>query len=125
MSKQRAATKPTPSAAAAPAVTPDRFARLYKLLTLIDGKAKSREALSKALKVDVRGFYRDLDFLRKSNIPITLVGGKYLLQAPLQVAADRLPFPNPVLTYGDALQLAKGKTAAHKKLQTLIADATK
>jgi hypothetical protein len=99
------------------AVTADRAARLYKLIRHLASGAKKRDTLTRSLKLDVRGFYRDLDLLHRAGISITLAQQRYTLDDDSNEAISRLPFPDPRLTLGEASQLAKGKTKAHLKLQ--------
>ena len=102
-------------------LTPSRAARLYKLLTLLEDGSQTRTALLKKLKLDVRGFYRDLEALRGFEIDITSTDGtKYALAGNLDDALSRLPFPDPGLNLRDALQLANGTTTAHRKLRQRI-----
>jgi biotin operon repressor len=120
MGKKRASPKPAPSAAEGRAsVTSDRFARLHLLLTLLSRSPQPRDVLARKLKLDVRGFYRDLDVLRHAGVTVVLSGGKYHLTESLENARKRLPFPDPLLTVGEALQLSQGRTAAHKRLKQL------
>ncbi len=100
-----------------PATTADRAARLYKLLHLLGQGAQTRASLVRRLKQGVRGFYRDLEVLRKFGIAVDLVNSRYILLENLAEAVDRLPFPDPVLTLGEARLLAKGRTRAHRKLK--------
>jgi predicted DNA-binding transcriptional regulator YafY len=111
MAKRRAGRAP-----AAAAVTFERAARLYRLLGLLSRGPQRRDLLVRRLGLGVRGFYRDLDVLRKAGIVVTLESGRYILQGPASVAMARLPFPDPTLTLGEALELAKGRTPAHRKL---------
>jgi hypothetical protein len=104
------------------AVTAERAARLYRLLTLVGNKPQTREALRRRLKLDVRGFYRDLEMLRAAGIELPLVGGRYALEGSVADVISRLPFPDPHLNLGEAIQLAKGRTKAHSKLKRQIAD---
>ncbi len=101
-------------------VTPERAARLYQLLELLAGKPQTRAALKKLLKLDVRGFYRDLELLRETGIPVVLTAGRYALGDSLKTSADRLPFPDPALTLGEAKELAKGRGRVQRKLRALI-----
>jgi predicted DNA-binding transcriptional regulator YafY len=98
-------------------VTPERFNRLFRLLTLMAEKSLGRDALARRLGLDVRGFYRDLGLLRSSGIGVSLSRGRYRLDSDVQEAVALLPFPDPLLTLGEARLLAKGKTAAHRKLR--------
>jgi hypothetical protein len=69
------------------------------------------------LNLNIRGFYRDLEALRSAGVAIRLEKRRYLLDEPPQQAIDRLPFPDPGLTFGEARQLAKGRSQAQKKIQ--------
>jgi predicted DNA-binding transcriptional regulator YafY len=109
-----AAKQPTPEREA---VTPDRCLRLCRLIQLLAAGPKKRETLAKRLRLDVRGFYRDLDLLRKSGVTIELAGGSYHLVQSSNEATDLLPFHDPLLTIGEVRQLGKGRTAAHRKLK--------
>jgi hypothetical protein len=135
---------PTPSPAPSPSrggtVTSERAARLHKMLKLLGTGAKTRAALIRRLKLDVRGFYRDLELLRgaeidvlftdglyslgepldAANIPVSLQERGYVLEADVDTAVSRLPFPDPHLTLGEAQLLAKGRSAAHKKMKQQI-----
>jgi predicted DNA-binding transcriptional regulator YafY len=113
-----------PPKASATAITAERAARLYRLLALLGQKPQTRTALAARLKMGVRGFYRDLEVLRKVGIVVTLTKGKYVLDGTVAEAQGRLPFPDPGLTLGEALQLAKGRTAAHRKLKGQIEEIT-
>jgi predicted DNA-binding transcriptional regulator YafY len=101
-------------------ITPERFARLNLLLTLLAQTPQTREVLARKLKLDVRGFYRDLEVLRQAGVPVVLQESHYQLTETIAAARDRLPFPDPMLTFGEVTQLAKGRTAAHRRLQELL-----
>src|ERR1700704_1842079 len=106
------------------AVTAERASRLYRLLQFLGGGPRSREALIRHLKLDVRGFYRDLELLRAAHIAVTLTERRYTLQESVDHAIARLPFPDPRLTLGGPLQLAKGRGQAHRKLKEQITQIT-
>jgi len=55
---------------------------------------------------------------------VTLAKGKYVLEGSVEAAQGRLPFPDPGLTLGEAQQLAKGRTVAHRKLKGQIEEIT-
>ena len=111
---------PAPSPARGGTVTSERAARLHKLLKLLGTGTKTRATLIRKLKLDVRGFYRDLELLRAANIPVSLQARGYVLEEDVDVAVSRLPFPDPHLTLGEAQALAKGRSAAHKKMKQQI-----
>lgn len=102
---------------AATGIAVHRAARLYRLVTLLGEKAKPRETLLKKLKLDLRGFYRDIEFLRELEIDITARDGSYILSTTLDEALGRLPFPDPCLSVSDAIHLLNGSSAARKKLR--------
>ena len=110
-----------PPESAAIALTASRAARLYKLLMLLDDGPQTRQRIVTRLKLDVRGFYRDLEALRELGIEIAPnADNKYTLSGDLNQALSRLPFPDPGLNVRDALQLANGTTPAHRKLRKRI-----
>jgi hypothetical protein len=113
--KKRQPSRPTNKA-----VTPERAARLYRLLKILGNGPQSRQALVRRLRIDIRGFYRDLELLRAAEIHVPLVERKYRLRDPLKVAIARLPFPDPRLSLGEAITLARGRTAIHRRIRSLI-----
>ena len=116
MAKKRKETPTSP----ARTVTANRAARLYRLLTILSKGPKSRAGLIRTLRVGVRDFYRDLVVLESVGIRVQLVSGRYTLSESVANAIDRLPFPDPGLTLGEARQLAKGRSKAHRKLKDQI-----
>jgi hypothetical protein len=116
MAKKRA---PSP-VRSLPALTFQRAARLYRLLTFLGSGPQTREALVRRLGQGVRGFYRALEALRHLGVRIDLAGGRYSLSQDVDEAAGRLPFPIPTLSLGEARQLARGRTAAHRSLASRI-----
>jgi predicted DNA-binding transcriptional regulator YafY len=101
-------------------VTAERAARLYRLLNLVSERPRTRDDLRRRLSLDVRGFYRDLELLRTAGIDLALVNRRYVLQELVAEVVARLPFPDPRLTLGEAIQLAKGRTRAHRRLKEQI-----
>ena len=98
-----------------------RAARLYRLLTLLRGGPQTRASLLRRLKLDVRGFYRDLESLRTLGIEVSAGDDtKYVLVGEVDDALAKLPFPAPGLNVRDALQLANGSTSAHRKLKQRV-----
>ena len=109
-------------AIAATVLTAPRAARLYRLLTVLGDGPQTRRVLLLRMKVDVRGFYRDLELLRDLRIDIALgPDNRYTLPLTLDEALARLPFPDPGLSVRDVLQLCNGSTAAHRKLKQSVA----
>lgn len=103
-------------------LTTQRAARLYRLLALLGSGPQTRNFLLRRLRLDVRGFYRDLETLELLGIEVLTTGDdpRYALTGGLDDALERLPFPDPGLTFRDALQLSNGSTAAHRKLKQRV-----
>ncbi|HYV39941.1 MAG TPA: hypothetical protein VE988_29915 [Gemmataceae bacterium] len=120
-----ASKKKTSKPAAAAPVTAERAARLYRLLCLLARKPRGRDALADALSLAIRGFYRDLEALKVANIDVELRDGTYHLVGKFAQAVARLPFPDPGLTLGEATQLARGRSGAHRKLKKQVDQITK
>jgi len=112
----------SPAKAAIPAttITADRFVRLYRMVQLLAGGTRTRQTVTRRLRLDARGFYRDLHLLRSSGILIALAGGCYTLEQGTNDALALLPFPDPRLTLGAAKTLAKGRSPAHRALAETI-----
>lgn len=111
MAKKKSSTGPAGS------LTRDRAARLVRLLQQLAQGPQSRAALLRRLRLGVRGFYRDLQVLRSVGIAVDLQRGKYSLLLEPATALDQLPFPDPGLTLGEARDLARGRTAGHRKIK--------
>jgi predicted DNA-binding transcriptional regulator YafY len=120
-----ARTTRSPKHAPTAPVTPERAGRLCKLLRLLARKPQTRNGLARSLKIGVRGFYRDLEALRLANIEVQYQDGRYSLASKLEGAVARLPFPDPGLTLGEAMQLARGRSNAHRRLKKLVLQVTK
>jgi hypothetical protein len=99
------------------ALSVERATRLYRLLKLLGQATQTRAVLTRKLRLGVRGFYRDLEVLRAVNIIVELSNGRYRLAEELDAALERLPFPDPALTLGEARLLARGRSRAHKKIR--------
>src|SRR5262249_30675546 len=82
-------------------VTQDRCRRLARLIQLLGNGPRDRPSLLKALRLELRGFYRDLDFVRDAGIPITVNQHRYQLKVPAREAIRMIPFPDPGLTLGE------------------------
>jgi hypothetical protein len=121
LSEEPMAKKRKESVVAAPrAVTAERAARLYRLLQFLRRGSQTRQALTRHLGRDVRSFYRDLELLRAAGIDLPLRDSRYYLDQSVDAAIAQLPFPDPVLTLGEAQQLAKARNPAARKLKAQI-----
>lgn len=103
------------------ALTAQRAARLYRLLTLLGEGPQTRRLLLNRLKLDVRGFYRDLETLRGFVIDVSPgFDTRYALTGSVDDALAKLPFPDPGLNVRDALQLSNGTSPAHRRLRQRV-----
>jgi predicted DNA-binding transcriptional regulator YafY len=105
-------------------ITADRSARLFRIIAVLRAGPKSRDELLPLLAVDLRSFYRDLEKLRELGIRFTLRNHQYRLTTSFDAAISRLPFPDPQMNLREAIQLATGRTAAHRKLKRAISAIT-
>src|SRR5262245_31539892 len=101
-------------------VTAARVARLFRLLNLLANGPLTRPKILRQLDLNQRGFYRDIELLRKVGIRVVPREGRYHLDLDFTTAVELLPFPDPGLTLGEARRLARGKTAAHRALQARV-----
>jgi predicted DNA-binding transcriptional regulator YafY len=97
-----------------------RASRLYKLLRILEVEPGSRRVLLKKLRVGMRTFYRDLDILRQWGIKVELSGSKYELVVEGTPWLELLPFPDPELSFAEAMSLAAAKSAGGRKLQSVL-----
>ena len=102
-------------------ITVERAARLYSILSTLRSGPKTRGELLTYLQIDIRGFYRDLEKLRELGVDFALRDHKYRLAMSFDDATARLPFPDPQLSVREAIELAKGRTPAHRKLKQYLA----
>ena len=99
------------------ALSPERAGRLYRLLGAAEGAPQPRAALVKSLKVGLRTLYRDIELLRQLGVALETGDEGYELKQPFDDALALIPFPNPKLTFADAVQLQRGRTKAHRRLK--------
>ena len=103
-----------------PSLSMARATRLCRFLAMISGSSRSRRVIMSRLKLDLRTFYRDLEYLRSLNIEITFQDDSYQLVGSLDDAIDRIPLPDPGLSLREAMTLARGNSEAHRKLRRRI-----
>lgn len=108
----------------APTMSGPRAARLYKLLHLLSEAPRTRTHLLKKLKVNLRAYYRDLHTLRDLGIDIASTDESYALKSPLADALQKLPFPDPLLSFEDMLTLAELRGEVPRKLRARISSVT-
>lgn len=106
-------------------ITGERAGRLYKLLKLLASNSVPRTVILKRLRVGIRSFYRDVDLLRSCGVDIVVKESEYSLPGDLDTVLDRVPFPDPELSFAEILVLMKGRQTAHHKLRQLFGQVTR
>jgi predicted DNA-binding transcriptional regulator YafY len=101
-------------------ISVERTARLYRLLRLLGARPQTRTELMRRLRLDIRGFYRDLELLRNAGIQVSAHNNRYSMRMTLASALEQLPFPDPGLSLGEAVRLSRGRSAAHNKVKALL-----
>ena len=107
-----------------PRISSRRAARLYRLVTTLHKNARSRPQLIRLGRAGMRTFYRDLTPLGEYGIEVCMTEGRYELVTPLKQALAQLPFPPPELSFGDVLELSRGRGSAQSKLKAQLDDLT-
>ncbi len=100
-------------------ITLGRASRLYRLVTMLQAEATSREALLDRLAIGLRTFYRELDLLKKCGIKVKREGKSYILRSTMAEAETRLPFPDPQLSFAEMAELAKMPGDASRRLDEI------
>ena len=98
-------------------VTPDRVKRLVRLVKWLGEAPQSRVSVARKLRLNIRTFYRDLTVLEDLGIIVDQNDGKYRLRGQAEHVVQKLPFPDPALTLGEARQLAKGKSPGNRRIK--------
>ena len=107
------------------AMTPQRASRIYRLVTLLTDDQMGRRTLVSRLRVGVRTFYRDLSYLRVRQVRVDAAGDRYAIRGGLTDALGKLIFPDPKLSFTEAMQLAKGRGSGARKLKDLVKQVTR
>ena len=107
-----------------PDLTPDRANRLCKMLLALGHGPQAKDTLVKKLKVEERGFFRDLRLIRQLGINVASNGRGYVLAVSLDDAFQKLAVPDLKISLRDALELSHGHSPAQRrvrrKLESLI-----
>ncbi len=115
--KRKASTRRRPSVH----ITMVRAARLHRMVVFLEEGARSRELLLAELNVGLRTFYRELELLKRCGIKIRLDGKNYALKTTTSEAEERLPFPDPQLSFAEMAELSRGTGDAATRMAALYA----
>lgn len=81
---------------------------------------RRREEILTLLGIGLRTFYRDLRFLKKCGIAASIVGKAYRLDSTAESAEGMLPFPDPRLSFTEALELSRCPGEAGRRIAELL-----
>ena len=98
---------PSPSPRRRPSVhiTLHRAARFHHLVTFLAQSPRTRPDILSHLRIGLRTFYRELDFLKRCGVRVRHKDKLYhLLPTPAE-AEGRLPFPDPQLSFAEMAEL--------------------
>ena len=80
----------------------------------------SRDTLLDQLAIGLRTYYRELDLLKRCGIKVKRDGKTYHLSSTIPEAEERLPFPDPQLSFAEMAELAAHPGAASKRLAAIL-----
>lgn len=105
-------------------ITLGRAARLHRLVAILAAGPRVREDLLTELGIGLRTFYRELELLKRCGVKIRLLKKRYTLQTTVEEAEERLPFPDPQLSFAEMAELARYPGPAARRLADLLASVT-
>jgi hypothetical protein len=101
-------------------ITPGRAARLHRLVRLLAEGPQPRDSVLKNLTLGLRTFYRELRLLQDCRIKVVVSGRLYALKGTVAQAEERLPFPDPQLSFAEMAELARGDGPAARRLEEML-----
>lgn len=115
MAKKRMRPRRRPSSN----ITRARASRLYSLVRLLADSPRTRDQILSALGIGLRTFYREADMLKQVGVRLRLTRKTYeLLTAPAE-AEERMPFPDPQLTFAEMRELCSHSGPVAQRLAAL------
>jgi hypothetical protein len=103
-----------------PDLTAARANRLCKMLMALNGGPQAKDDLVRKLRLEERGFFRDLKLIRQLGIAVASADNRYLLTISLNEALSKLPVPDLKLSLRDALELSHGQSPTHRRVRRKI-----
>ena len=101
-------------------ITLGRASRLHRLVRMLAAGPTSRDTLLDQLAIGLRTYYRELDLLKRCGIKVKRAGKTYQLSSTIPEAEERLPFPDPQLSFAEMAQLAAHPGEAAKRLAEIL-----
>lgn len=106
-------------------ITLHRAARFHKMVSLLAGSPRARQEVLSHLRIGLRTFYRELDFLKRCGVKIRHKEKLYHLSTTAEEAEGRLPFPDPQLSFAEMAELARCEGPAGRRMAELLASVTR
>ena len=102
-------------------ITLHRAARFHHLVTFLAQSPRTRADILSHLRIGLRTFYRELDFLKRCGVRIRHQDKLYHLLPTAEEAEGRLPFPDPQLSFAEMAELARCDCPAGRRMADLLA----
>jgi hypothetical protein len=102
-------------------ITLHRAARFHRLVMFLADSPRTRPDILSHLRIGLRTFYRELDFLKRCGVKVRHKAKLYHLLATADEAEGRLPFPDPQLSFAEMAELARCDCPAGKRMAELLA----
>jgi hypothetical protein len=102
-------------------ITLHRAARFHRLIRFLAQSPRTRPDILSHLRIGLRTFYRELDFLKRCGIKVRHKAKLYHLIATADQAEGRLPFPDPQLSFAEMAELARCDCPAGRRMAELLA----
>ena len=106
-------------------ITLHRAARFHQMVALLSEAPRTRAHILSHLRIGLRTFYRELDFLKRCGVKIRHKEKLYHLAATAEEAEGRLPFPDPQLSFAEMAELARCDCPAGRRMAELLASVTR
>lgn len=97
-------------------MSPDRLSRLHRLASVLANGPVDKASLLERLSIGVRTFYRDLETLSSFGMPAIRTPAGYQLTVAESEIEQKLPFPDPLLNFAEARQLAVSQEPAARPI---------
>lgn len=97
-------------------MSPERLSRLHRLASVLANGPVDKASLLQRLSIGVRTFYRDLETLSSFGMPAIRTPAGYQLTVAESEIEQKLPFPDPLLNFAEARQLAVSQEPAARPI---------
>ena len=106
-------------------ITLHRAARFHQLVSLLAESPRTRPVILSQLRIGLRTFYRELEFLKRCGVRVRHKHKLYHLLPTAAEAEGRLPFPDPQLSFSEMAELARCDCSAGRRMAELLASVVK